>query len=264
MIELYHNDMSVCAQKVRFVLGEKELKWESHHLNLRAGDQQKPSYIKLNPHAVVPTLVDDGNVIIESTVINEYLDDAYPEPSLRPTDAVARARVRLWTKQLDESVHAATRTISNAIAFRHQKLALGSAALTALHEKIPDPKKRAESWENITQGIDSSYFADAVQRFDKLLEDMETSLSVAPWLAGKAFSLADIGYAPYILRLQDLQLQFLWDERPHIPAWFEQVGKRPGYKAAFDEWPNESYATLMREKGAEALPRIKTILSRSF
>jgi len=261
MIELYHNDMSVCAQKVRFVLGEKDLKWDSHHLNLRAGDQQRPDYVRLNPNAVVPTLVDNGKVIIESTVIAEYLDDAYPEPRLRPSDATARAQMRLWTQQLDESVHAATRTISNAIAFRHQKLALGMEALKTLHQKIPDPKKRAESWENVTKGVDSSYFADAVLRFDKLLADMENSLGEAPWLAGEEFSLADIGYAPYILRLQDLQLQFLWDKRPHIPAWFEQVGKRRGYKEAFDNWPNESYASLMKETGAEAQQRIKAILA---
>ena len=261
MIELYHNDMSVCAQKVRFVLGEKALKWKSHHLNLRAGDQQKPEYVKLNPNAVVPTLMDDGQVIIESTVIAEYLDDAYPEPRLRPQEACPRAQMRLWTKQLDESVHVATRVLSNAIAFRHQKLALGPEALEALHRKIPDPKKRAESWENVTKGVDSSYFADAARRFDKLLADMEAVLSKEPWLAGKEFSLADIGYAPYILRLQDLQLAFLWDKRPHIPAWIEQVGKRRGYEEAFDNWPNESYASLMREKGVEARPRIKAILA---
>jgi glutathione S-transferase len=261
MIELYHNDMSVCAQKVRFVLGEKELKWKSNHLNLRAGDQQKPDYVKLNPNAVVPTLVDNGKVIIESTVIAEYLDDAYPEPRLRPRDAGERAQMRLWTKQLDESVHAATRTISNAIAFRHQKLALGMEALKTLHQKIPDSKKRAESWENVTKGVDSSYFADAALRFDKLLADMEVALSDGPWLAGKEFSLADIGYAPYILRLQDLRLHFFWDRRPHIPAWFEQVGKRRGYKEAFDNWSNESYASLMGEKGAEAQQRIKDILA---
>jgi glutathione S-transferase len=263
MIELYHNDMSVCAQKVRFALGEKALQWESHHLNLRAGDQQKPDYVKLNPSAVVPTLVDNGKVIIESTVINEYLDDAYPEPRLRPNDAAARARLRLWTKQLDESVHAATRIISNAVAFRHQKLALGKAALQTLHDRIPDSKKRAESWENIIQGVDSSYFTDAARRFDKLLTDMEATLRDEPWLAGKEFSLADIGYAPYILRLQDLQLQFLWDKRPHIPAWFERIGERKGYKEAFDDWPNESYAVLMKEKGIEAQPRIKAILASS-
>jgi glutathione S-transferase len=93
MIELYHNDMSVCAQKVRFALGEKTLEWKSHHLNLRAGDQQKPEYVRLNPNAVVPTLVDNGKVIIESTVINEYIDDAYPDPRLRAADAGARARM---------------------------------------------------------------------------------------------------------------------------------------------------------------------------
>ncbi|MGH7929079.1 MAG: glutathione S-transferase family protein [Candidatus Binatia bacterium] len=87
MIELYHNDMSVCAQKVRFALAEKKLAWEGHHLNLRAGDQQKPEYLKLNPNAVVPTLVDNGTVIIESTVINEYLDDAYLEPRLKPANS---------------------------------------------------------------------------------------------------------------------------------------------------------------------------------
>ena len=92
MIELYHNDMSVCAQKVRFALGEKKLHWKNHHLNLRAGEQQKAEYLKLNPNAVVPTLVDSGRVIIESTVINEYLDDAYPEPRLRPADAGQRGR----------------------------------------------------------------------------------------------------------------------------------------------------------------------------
>ena len=58
MIALYHNDMSVCAQKVRFALAEKKLKWENRHLSLRAGDQQKPEYLKLNPNAVVPTLVE--------------------------------------------------------------------------------------------------------------------------------------------------------------------------------------------------------------
>ena len=261
MIELYHNDMSVCAQKVRFALGEKALKRESHHLNLRAGDQQKPEYTKLNHNAVVPTLVDDGKVIIESTVINEYIDDAHPEPRLRPADALTRARMRLWTKQLDEGVHVATRIISNAIAFRHQKLALGKEALKTLHDKIPDPKKREESWENVTKGVESRYFVDAVRRFDKLLADMEAALEEDTWLAGKEFSLADIGYAPYILRLQDLQLQLLWDKRPRIPAWFERVAKRRGYKEGFEDWPNESYAALMKEKGMQVQPRIKTIVT---
>jgi glutathione S-transferase len=262
MIELYHNDMSVCAQKARFALAEKKLKWEGHHLNLRAGDQQKPDYLKLNPNAVVPTLVDNGAVIIESTVICEYLDDAYPQTGLRPADAAGRARMRLWTKQLDEGVHAATSVISSAIAFRYQKLAQGMEALEKFHQKMPDPVKRERSWENISRGVESRYFPESIRGFDKLLGDMETALSETRWLAGKEFSLADIGYAPYITRLDHLQLQFLWDKRPHIPAWYERLLERRAYKEALEDWFNPSYLSLMKEKGAEAQPQVKALVAQ--
>ncbi len=261
MIELYHNDMSVCAQKARFALAEKKLQWKDHHLNLRAGDQQRPEYLKLNPNAVVPTLVDNGTVIIESTVICEYLDDAHPEPGLRPGDAAGRAHMRLWTKQLDEGVHAATSVISTAIAFRYQKLAQGTEALEAFHRKMPDPGKRERSWENITKGVDSRYFVDAVKRFDRLISDMETALSQGPWLAGKQFSLADIGYAPYATRLDHLQLRFLWNRRPSVAGWYERVRERPAYQEALEAWFNPSYLPLMKEKGAEVQSRVKAIVA---
>ena len=92
MLELYHNTMSSCAQKVRVGLAEKGLKWKSHHLNLRAGDQQNPAYLELNPKGVVPTLIHGDLVIRESNVILEYLDDAFPDPPLRPSDAFGRRR----------------------------------------------------------------------------------------------------------------------------------------------------------------------------
>jgi glutathione S-transferase len=261
MMELYHNDMSVCAQKVRLVLAEKKLKWQGHHLNLRAGDQQKPEYLKLNRNAVVPTLVDNGTVVIESTVISEYLDDAYPEPALRPKNAVDRARMRLWTKQLDEGVHAATSVVSSAIAFRYQKLAIGMEELEKFHRKMPDSVKRERSWENVTKGIESRYFPEAVRHFDRLLSDMDRALAGDAWLAGKDFSLADRGYAPYITRLNHLQLQFLWDHRPRITAWYERLMERCAYKEALEDWFNQAYLSLMKEKGAEAQARVKEILA---
>ena len=61
--------------------------------------------------------------------------------------------------------------------------------------------------------------------------------------------MVDIGYAPYLLRLKDFQLEFLWNSRPHIAAWFDKIGEQPGCKATFADWPNESYASPMREKG---------------
>src|ERR1044071_4316843 len=85
MIELYHNDMSVCAAKVRLALAEKGVEHRAHHLNLRAGDQKTPEYLKLNPKGVVPTLVHDGFVVTESVVINEYVEDAFRSPPLMPS-----------------------------------------------------------------------------------------------------------------------------------------------------------------------------------
>ena len=260
MIELYHHGSSVCAAKVRFALGEKALPWQGHYLDILKGDQFAPDYLKLNPKAVVPTLVHDGRVIVESTVINEYLDDAYPEPRLKPTDAAGRARMRLWTKQLDEGVHAATSVVSSAIAFRYQKLAAGMEALEEFHKKMPDPVKREKSWENITKGVESRFFAEAVKRFDRLLADMETTLSDTPWLAGKEFSLADIGYAPYVTRLDHLQLQFLWAKRPHIPIWYDRVRERRSYTEGLEKWFNSAYLPLMKEKGAEAQAKVMAIV----
>lgn len=260
MIELYHNDMSTCSQKVRFALAEKGLSWTNRYMNLRARDQQKPAYLELNPNAVVPTLVDDGAVILESTVINEYLDDAYPEIPLRSKDATERARMRLWTKQLDEGVHAMTGVLSTGIAFRYQKLALGEAEVEALIENVPDPVKRARTRADIMQGVDAPHFPDAARRFDRLLEDFESALQNGAWLAGKDFSLADIAYAPYMVRLDQLQLAFMWDRRPHVAGWYEKLQQRAGFQSGLVEWFNSAYLTLMEEKGREVRSKIEELL----
>lgn len=89
MIELYHNAASTCSQKVRLVLAEKGLDYASHDIDLIGGGQHDPEYVKLNPGHVVPTLVHEGYVATESTMINEYLDDAFPAPAMRPPDAAA-------------------------------------------------------------------------------------------------------------------------------------------------------------------------------
>lgn len=261
MIELYHNDMSTCAQKVRFTLAEKGLAWENHHLDLRARDQQRPEYLKLNPNAVVPTLVHDGVVIIESNVINEYLDDAFPTPRLRPIGPAERARMRLWTKQLDEGLHADTGVLSTAIAFRYQKLEKGAAEVEALIMNVPDPVKRERVRDNIYKGVESQNFQQAVLRFDALLSRMEQALSKGSWLAGGTFSLADIAYAPYMTRLDHLQMSAMWANRPKLADWYTHIRQRPGYQEALARWFNPKYLTLMTEKGQECWPRIADILA---
>ena len=185
MLTLYDNDMSTCSQKVRLVLAEKSLAWEDRHLDLRAGDQQAPDYVALNPRAVVPTLVDDGRVIRESNVILEYLDDVCPDPPLRPADAFGCAQVRLWTKRLDEGHHdIATSMLSTGIAFRHQYLAKSEEELEALMAKTPDPAKRERRRSVIQRGTEAPEFETAVSMWVALLDDMEASLSEMTWLAG--------------------------------------------------------------------------------
>ena len=77
MLELYNHDMSVCAAKVRFAMAEKELEYTSHMVNLLTREHKTPEYLALNPNGVVPTLLHNGHVIYESTIINEYLEEKF-------------------------------------------------------------------------------------------------------------------------------------------------------------------------------------------
>ena len=115
---LFHNSMSSCSQKVCLVLAEKDLAFESREVDLIGGAQHAPDYVELNPNHVVPTLVHDGHVLIESSLIDEYLEDAFPEVPLAPRDPVARHAMRLWVKQIDEKVHPAAGVITYAIGAR--------------------------------------------------------------------------------------------------------------------------------------------------
>jgi glutathione S-transferase len=261
VLELYHNDMSTCAQKVRFALAERRATWHSHHLDLRARDQQKPEYLRLNPTGVVPTLIHDGVVIIESTVINEYIDDAIPGPSLRPADAAGKARMRLWTKQLDEGLHADTGVVSTAIAFRYQKLDRGPDEVEALLNNMPSPAKRERARSTIFEGVKSPLFRESILRFEALLKRMEKTLESYRWLAGDSFSLADVAYAPYLTRLDHLQLSAMWAHRPHLAAWYDNICGRAGYREGLAKWFNPKYRILMEEKGRQDWPVIQRILA---
>lgn len=140
-LTLYRNDMSTCAQKVRLVLAEKGLDWESAYIDLRAGDQRRADYLALNPAGVVPTLVHDGAVVTESTVVIEYLDDAFPDPALRPADAAARAHIRLWMKRSEDKMHAMVGALSFALAFRHEFLAMPDKGQSFIDAQ-KDPMRR--------------------------------------------------------------------------------------------------------------------------
>ncbi len=263
MLKLYHNDMSSCAQKVRIMLAEKGLPWESVHLSLRKGEARTEEYKRINPNGVVPTLItENGTVIIESTVILEYLDDAYPDISLKPDNPIARARMRLWTKRLDEGVHVNLATVSNAVAFRYQHIEGRSPEeLQAYFNGIPDPERRARTIDLVSQGTDSKYFRPAIHRFDSLFAEMDAALEQGAWLTGSQYSIADIAYMPYLTRFDHLSLLGILDHRPHLRDWYSRVVALPAYADGIGGWLNDTYLSLMAEKGAETWPCVKAILS---
>lgn len=257
-MELYHNNMSVCAQKVRIVLAEKGLKPVEHHKNLRDGDTHTAEYLRLNPKGVVPTLIDRGAVIIESTIICEYLDDAYPDPPLKPNDTVERARMREWTQLLDGGLHRACGLLSVGLAWRHQILASGGQQLQNRPRQAGGGDVMADV---IKHGIDCPHVANAVIDYVAALDKMGKTLARQPWLAGQSYSLADAAMLPYILRLSHLSLEWLWSEgeRGAIGEWLTRSEQRANYSAISD-YLEPKYIELATSEGQKATPRIKEIL----
>ena len=260
-LALYHNDMSSCAQKVRLLLAEKGLEWESRHLDLRAGEHQKDWYIRLNPRAVVPTLIDGDIVVPESNVINEYLDERFPDPPMKPADPFGRARMRLWTKQLDEGVHdAGIAILSFGVAFRHQYISRGEAGQEML-DSIPDPAKRERRRDVIEKGLDSPHFKIAIARLLTLYRDMDKALADHEWLAGDGYSIADAAFTPYVVRLEHLDVMGLLDPTPRTAGWYRRIKARPSFNDAIMRWENAKYLELMKRQGRENWSKIKQIMA---
>ena len=171
LLELYHNINSVCAQKVRIALEEKGREAEDHFMTLR-GDQYEPAYLKLNPNGVVPTLIHDGESITESSLILYYIDDAFPEPPLMPTQPRQRHRVRMYNKLIDEYVHNSCTILTFATAFRPAFLKMTPEAWNAEINKAPLKRRTEYKRSVIEHGLDSEFVADALAHHRKLLSWM--------------------------------------------------------------------------------------------
>jgi glutathione S-transferase len=242
MLELYHNINSVCAQKIRIALIEKGLEAKEHLLTLR-GDQLDPAYLKINPNGVVPTLVHDGHVITESSVILYYLDEAFPDRPLMPASPLARAKVRLFNKLIDEYVHNSCTVLTFATAFRPAWLKMSPEERESQFARTPI-KKRAEYKRDVVErGLESVYVGEALENHAKLLKWIDEAMEVGPYLAGDTYSNADIAVIPYILRLELLRLSKLWDKHRGIANWWARMRERPSTrKAIFDRMSEADWA----------------------
>jgi len=265
MLELYHHGSSVCAAKVRFALAEKKLAWKSHYLDLLKGDQFNPEYLKINPKAVVPTLVHDGLVVPESTVICEYAEETFPEYPIYPASSYDRARVRVWTKAVDEELHPACSAITYIVSHRHTILRNG---VGSFDEFLQAPGSdglgaRQQKWQWIQDGIAAPGATDRINLYVGYLRKMEAALADAGWLVGDVFSMADIAMTPYVNRLEALVMDGLWKNgrMPLVERWFGRVKERPSFKPALIDWMPPELSEEMKANGERSWPQIRTLLA---
>lgn len=260
MLKLYHYDHSTAAQKIRIALAEKQLDWKSHHLDTSVAKREhySPEYLKINPRGIVPTLVHDGNVIRESQVILEYLDDAFPEHPLRPDSAYEKALMRLWTKLIDEGLHVHSRVVGMCIVVRHAKAAAGPEELEKYLNEMPEIVRKENDRINIREGMDSPLLPRAVSYFKRVFEDMNATLAESPWLAGKTFSLADISLGVYVTRLKSFQMAPLWGDLNHLNEWHERFIARPSYAEGVIKWGDKT-TSKRKSYGIEAFEKVSEL-----
>ncbi len=234
-IVLYHGLASTCSKKVRLALFEKGLAFESRLMDLQKFEQHAPEYLAFNPNGVVPTLVHRGEPIIESSVIIEYIDDAFPPVPLRPFDALARARMRLWTKFSDEVAYKAVYAPTWEILSKRASASFTGDKLQDVLARIPT-KERRDRWETVARnGFTDDEMQDAYDKMRQCLDRIEAALAHGPWLAGETYSLADIAMIPFIDRIRNLRPEFMPAEKyPTLTAWEAALRARPAFDRAFN------------------------------
>lgn len=252
MLKLFTAHNSICTQKVFLTLVEKDLPWTSEYIDLFNNEQYRPDYLKLNPKGVVPTLIHDGHAIIELTLICEYLDQTFPEPSLVPVSAYARSQMRRWSKHIDEGVFEATREISFSAMFRDKMRGMTQEQRDGRFRNIGDPGRRARMISTYEQGCDSPFVAQGIFAFEKLFQEMEDALTPGQdWLVGASFSLGDINVMPFAARLHYLSLLDVWiANRPRVRAWWERARLRPSYSVAIAKLLSPEQTEAMSSSGS--------------
>jgi glutathione S-transferase len=232
MLAIYH--FGPVANSMTPLLGllEKGLRFEDRYLNSRLWEHHDPAFQKISPEGMVPVLVHDDRVITESTVINEYLDETFPEPPLKPADPYGRARMRIWTKYVDEYFCPALTVLGaqNAKGFASQMTAEEKAAVLA---RMPNAEVRRK-WETVTdQGYSEAELAAARAKLANVARKMEQRLGEGTWMAGDTYSLADIKNYSMAPGLERMLPELVSEQAaPRVFDWLRRMDERPAVKAA--------------------------------
>jgi glutathione S-transferase len=231
MLKLYSYFNSICTQKAFITLAEKAIAFETRNIDLFKNEQFKPDYLKINPKGVVPALDHDGRIVIESTLICEYLDECFPTPRLMPADPWLRARMRLWSKAVDETLFEATRELSFSAMFRERMRSMTEEQREQRFQNVGDPIKRARLMSTYAEGVESPYVFQGIGAFEIAFDKMEKDLQAGgPWLLGRELTLADVNMMPFVARLAYLDMLDIWfTGRPHAQDWWQRAQMVPSF-----------------------------------
>jgi len=233
MLELYHAHHSTCSQKVRLCMAEKGLDFTGHLIDLAAKEQLDPEYLKLNPNGVVPTLIHDGKIIMDSSVICEYLDEVFPQTPLTPSDPAERARMRKWMRYIEEVPTAAVRFPSFNMAFLPRFVGLNEERFLAEQADVR-PLRKGFFRRMGPTGFADEDIEESFDQISKTAARMDEALTDGPWLLGEMYTLADVIVAPLIDRMADLGLAHLWEnDCPRVTDWYARIQARPSFDIAF-------------------------------
>lgn len=229
MLELYYlkEADSVCSNRAVITLIEKGIEdWTPRYVHLLHEDHFEEDYLAINPKAVVPTLVHDGNPIRESSIICDYIDGLKPEPALKPTGLLQQAYLREWIKDSDEVGFPGVAALNFLTRFRS---VVDITKLQSRWKKQPDLEKTLRQKSVIEDGMDSEWVLRGLVGWDRIFEKMEATLSdKRPWIMGDRFTLVECCFAPLIKVLDMIKWLEIWFEaRPNVSRWWQTLGNRP-------------------------------------
>ncbi len=234
-VRVLHYMGSSCSQKLRIFLNLKGIAWESHLVDLPANENFKPWFLGINPRGLVPVLVHDGAVHIESNDIIQYLERTFPTPRLIP--AGHESEVAALLKHEDD-LHLDLRTLSFRFVFDRPGPPKPVAALesyaangsgTVRGEKDRDKEIQIEFWRRAaTEGFSDARARDSARRFRSELDALDNRLEQQPCLMGDEPSVLDIAWFIYAHRLL-LAGYPLARLHPRVFAWKEKLGARPEF-----------------------------------
>lgn len=257
-LHVFHFASSACSQKLRIYLNLKGIPWESHVIDLATNENWRPWYLGINPRGLVPAIVHDGAVHIESNDILEYLERAFPTPRLIPAGMETKVNQLL---RHEDDLHLDLRTLSFRFVFDRPGPPKPAAALASYATNgagtvggVTDPEKRVQIdyWERAArEGFPDAACQTSARKFRQEFDRMNDALGQHSWLLGADLTVLDIAWFIYATRLSNAGYP-IHRLHPRVGAWLDRLTARPEFSREVAMPPELRAKNVAARHGQEA------------